>query len=110
MWEWQQGPHAQLIEEVAVQVMALGDVAIVALPVELFTDFGRQIKAGSPFRQTFVVTLANGWHGYVPTLEAFARGGYEPRFAFPSRLVPEAGNLLTDAALALLHRLAGKAA
>jgi hypothetical protein len=109
MWEWQQGPHARLVEEMEVQAIALGDVALVALPVELFTAFGRQIKAASPFRQTFVVTLANGWHGYVPTLEAFARGGYEPRFAYPSRLAPEAGDRLTEAALSLLRHLAARA-
>jgi hypothetical protein len=52
------------------------------------------------------VTLANGWHGYVPTEDAFSRGGYEPRFAFPSRLVPEAGEVLVGAALAQLQELA----
>jgi hypothetical protein len=79
--------------------MAIGDVAIVGFPVELFTAFGRRMKAASPFPGTIVATLANGWHGYAPTLEAFDRGGYEPRFAYPSRLVPEAGDRMTDAAL-----------
>ena len=54
---------------------------------------------------TLVATLTNGWHGYVPTLEAFARGGYEPRFAYPSRVAPEAGDRMTNAALELLRRL-----
>lgn len=103
MWEWQQGPDAQLVEEVEIQAITLGEVAIVAFPVELFTAFGERLKAESPFPRTVVASLANGWHGYVPTLEAFSRGGYEPRFAYPSRLVPEAGDLLTDAALALLR-------
>jgi neutral ceramidase len=64
------------------------------------------VKTGSPFPDTFIATLANGWHGYAPTLEAFNRGGYEPRFAYPSRLAPEAGDRMTDAALELLQRLA----
>jgi neutral ceramidase len=105
MWAWQQGPDAQLIEEIEIQVLTLGDVAIVALPVELFTEFGRQIKAQSPFQETFIATLANGWHGYVPTREAFNRGGYEPRFAYPSRLVEEAGEMMSEAALELLQGL-----
>jgi hypothetical protein len=42
----------------------------------------------------------------VPTVEAFSRGGYEPRFAFPSRLVPEAGAALVSAAVAYLQKLA----
>jgi hypothetical protein len=63
------------------------------------------VKSGSPFSDTLITTLANGWHGYAPTLEAFARGGYEPRFAYPSRLTPEAGDRMADAALELLRRL-----
>jgi hypothetical protein len=107
MWEWQRTRSAeQLVEDVEIQVMALGDVAIVAFPVELFTAFGRQVKAASPFAATFIATLANGWHGYAPTLEAFSRGGYEPRFAYPSRLVSEAGDQMTDAAVSLLRQLA----
>jgi hypothetical protein len=103
MWEWQQGPNAQLVEEIEIQAVAIGEVAIVALPVELFTALGDDIKAGSPFRHTFLATLANGWHGYVPTLEAFSRGGYEPRFAYPSRLAEDAGERLVEAALAVLR-------
>jgi hypothetical protein len=106
MWAWQQGPDAQLVETVEVQVIALGDVALVAFPVELFTEFGTRVKDASPYRDTFVVSLANGWHGYVPTREAFARGGYEPRFAYPSRLAEDAGDRLTEAAVALLRDLA----
>jgi neutral ceramidase len=105
MWQWQRGKSDdELVEEIEIQVIALGDVAIVAFPVELFSDFGRRVKTGSPFPDTFIATLANGWHGYAPTLEAFARGGYEPRFAYPSRLTPEAGNHMTNAALDLLRR------
>ena len=107
MWEWQRGKSDdELIEEIEIQVIALGDLAIVAFPVELFSDFGRRVKTDSPFPTTFIATLANGWHGYAPTLEAFPRGGYEPRFAYPSRLAPEAGDRMTDAALELLQRLA----
>jgi neutral ceramidase len=107
MWQWQHGKSDdELVEEIEIQVITLGDVAIVAFPVELFSDFGRRVKAGSPFPDTFIATLANGWHGYAPTLEAFDRGGYEPRFAYPSRLAPEAGDRMTDTALDLLRRLA----
>ena len=106
MWAWQQEKSEdELVEEVEIQVMALGELAIVAFPVELFTELGRQVKIRSPFPTTFIATLANGWHGYAPTLEAFSRGGYEPRFAYPSRLVPEAGDRMVDATLELLQTL-----
>ena len=106
MWEWQQGPNAQLVEQLEVQVIAIGDTAIVALPGEIFTEFGRRIIVASPFASTIVVTIANGSHGYVPTKMAFAHGGYEPRFALPSRLEEDAGDMLTEAAITLLRQLA----
>ena len=59
------------------------------------------------FVHTFVSELTNGWHGYVPTLEAFQHGGYEPRLGDASRLAPEAGGFICDTAIQLLHQLAG---
>lgn len=107
MWAWQRGKSdEELTETVEMQALAIGDVALVGFPVELFTAFGRRVKADSPFAHTIVATLTNGWHGYAPTTEAFARGGYEPRFAYPSRLVPEAGERLVEAALEVLGRVA----
>jgi hypothetical protein len=107
MWDWQQDKSDDaLTETIEMQAMAIGGVAIVGFPVELFTAFGRRVKTESPIANTIVSSLTNGWHGYAPTLEAFDRGGYEPRFAYPSRLVPNAGDRLTDAALDLLGRLA----
>jgi hypothetical protein len=106
MWEWQQGPNAQLVEQLEVQVIAIGDTAIVALPGEIFTEFGRRIVAASPFAFTMLVSIANGSFGYIPTKVAFSHGGYEPRFALPSRLEEDAGDMLTDAAITLLKQLA----
>lgn len=107
MWEWQRRAGTrELIEDVEVQVVMLGDVAIVAYPVELFAAFGRIVKRESPYPETFVATLSNGWYGYVPTSDAFARGGYEPTLAYKSRLVPEAGEQMNIAALHLLRGIA----
>jgi neutral ceramidase len=106
MWEWQRRVGGrELIEDVEVQAIAVGDLAFVGYPAEYFTEFGLRTKAASPFAATFVAELANGWHGYVPTVEAFAHGGYEPRLGFQSRLVPEAGDLMCDTGIALLQRL-----
>ena len=107
MWEWQRRVGArELVEDVEIQAIALGDVALVAYPAEYFVEFGLRTKADSPFVSTFVAELGNGWHGYVPTAEAFAHGGYEPRLGDASRLVPEAGDLMCMTGLRLLHRLA----
>ena len=107
MWEWQRRVGTrELVEDVEIQVMAIGDVAFVAYPAEYFVEFGLRTKAGSPFADTFVAELGNGWHGYVPTMEAFEHGGYEPRFGDASRLAPEAGDLMCATGLRLLRRLA----
>jgi len=111
MWEWQRRTGTrELIEEVEVQAIAIGKAgesgaAFVGYPAEMFTEFGLHTKAKSPFAHTVVAELANGWHGYIPTLEAFAHGGYESRFAYQSRLIPEAGDLMCDTALSLLQGL-----
>ena len=64
------------------------------------------IKAKSPFRQTMIAELSNGWAGYIPTKEGFQHGGYEARFGAVSRLIPEAGDMMAEAALELLSKLA----
>jgi hypothetical protein len=106
LWEWQRrSGMRELRENVEVQALAIGDVAIVGYPAEYFVEFGLQTKCLSPFADTFVAELSNGWHGYVPTRAAFQHGGYEPRLGDASRLAEEAGDLLCSAGIDLLHRL-----
>lgn len=86
-----------------VQVIALGDTAIVAFPAEVFTEIGMHVKSQSPFEHTFVACYANGMVGYVPTRKAFSEGGYEVRTARSSKLAPEAGDMLASTALEMLE-------
>ena len=109
MWEWQRRAGArELCEDVEVQVISVGEVAFVGYAAEIFAEFGLRAKAESPFSETFVMELANGWCGYVPTAEGFERGGYEARLGYTSRLVPEAGDMLCGAAIGLLKELGGR--
>lgn len=109
MWEWQKRVGTrELREDLEVQVIAIGDTAFVGFPAELFSAFGRELRAKSSFPATFVVGLANGHVGYVPTLEAFEHGGHEVCLKMGTRLVPEAGRLLTEAALRILARVREK--
>jgi hypothetical protein len=87
--------------------LRIGDGALVALPGEIFTAIGREIRAGSPFRHTALVELANGCFGYVPTAEAFAGGGYETWLCRSSRLAPETAEQMAQAGRRVLERLAG---
>ncbi|MBN2309700.1 MAG: hypothetical protein JXR94_12045, partial [Candidatus Hydrogenedentes bacterium] len=60
-----------------VTVLAMGDVALVGVPCELFTELGLDIKGRSPFDHTLVVTLADANIGYVGPRKAHEEGGYE---------------------------------
>lgn len=57
--------------------ITVGDCAFISFPGELFTEIGVEIKRRSPFEHTFIIGLANGYVGYVPTREAISQGGYE---------------------------------
>ncbi|MCY2924326.1 MAG: hypothetical protein NT031_02630 [Planctomycetota bacterium] len=85
-----------------VQALSIDDHAFVGIPAEYFVEHGLRIKQEAHPRHALVVSCANGMVGYVPTREAFRRGGYETTLGCPSMLAPEAGDLLADAAIALL--------
>ena len=61
-----------------IQVLRLGEAAIVALPGEVFVETGMNIKAASDASPMFLVSLANGYIGYICTDKALTQeGGYE---------------------------------
>lgn len=78
------------------------DTAIVSLPAEIFVEFGLDIKKHSPFKNTMVIALANDRPCYIPTIEAFKQGSYEPE---NSRVVPGTGERLAATAIDLLKQL-----
>ena len=90
-----------------VQMMRIGSAGLIAVPAEYFCQYGLDIQECSPFDPTFIVSLANGCVGYVPTPQAFVGGGYEPRTARSSKLRPDAGDRITATAIRLLHDVHG---
>ncbi len=86
-----------------VAALRLGDAALVTCPGELFCEIGMAIKRASPFTWTAVAGYTDGAVGYIPTREAYAEGGYEVESA--CRVNPEAGELVYEASVRLLHRL-----
>lgn len=62
---------------VKIQAIRIGDLAVCGIPFETFVETGLDLKKRSPFPQTMVIGLANGRHGYLPTPEQHALGGYE---------------------------------
>ena len=64
------------ILDTEVHVIRLGTIALASNPFELFLDYGNQIKARSLAEQTFLIQLANGTEGYLPTKKAEDGGHY----------------------------------
>lgn len=63
---------------VNITVARIGnDIAFVGFNVEMLTEIGMKIKAGSPYRYTFIITHCNGASGYLPPAELYKEGGYE---------------------------------
>ena len=68
-------PHDNETAKVPVQVIRIGDIGLAALPAEIFSGIGLEIKRYSPFRHTLVVELANARSSvYIPTVAQAERG------------------------------------
>jgi len=63
--------------DIKLQTFRIGDLGVAAIPFEVFTETGLEIKAKSPYKSTFTIELANGSYGYLPTPEQHELGGYE---------------------------------
>lgn len=88
-----------------LQVIRLGDIALVGIPGELFARLGLDIRRRSPFRHTCVVGLANEKVGYIPDRKAYADGGYQTWVGTHSMLEAGSGDAMADEAVAMLNEL-----
>lgn len=65
-----------------LQVIALGpEIALLAVPAEVYTEQGIAMKQSSPFGATIPICYANGSVGYLPPRQEFQRGTYTTRLA-----------------------------
>jgi neutral ceramidase len=60
-----------------VQVLRIGDICIGTSPCETFAETGIEFRQRSPIAHSFMVELAHGYYGYLPTPRHFELGGYE---------------------------------
>lgn len=90
--------------EVVLQALRIGDLAIATFPFEVFVEIGLEIKAKSPFAQTFTTALANGSEGYLPTVHQHQLGGYETWLG-TNQVEVQAAPKMVDALLDMLVRL-----
>ncbi len=88
-----------------VQALRMGDAVFCGAPGEYFVEWGLEIKKWSPFPYTFIAELANDAVGYIPTYEAFRRGGYEATPIVSVRSTPALGQMIADANFRLARTL-----
>lgn len=83
-------------DKLELSVVRIGDVRLMAVPVELFEELALDLRkrAGGP---VFLMTLANGWEEYLPHRAAFAEGGYEVEAAVRHGYKPGDGEALVNA-------------
>lgn len=90
-----------------IHVVRIGETVWCTNSFELYTDFGVQMKARSPAKQTFVVQLCDGLAGggtYLPSERAMRGGGYGA--IIQSNMVgAEGGQILVEKTLELANQL-----
>lgn len=95
-------------EEIVLQVVRVGDLAITAIPNEVYGITGLKLKAQSPFKSTFNMGLANGAAGYIPPTEQHYLGGYTTWPARTAGLEMDAEAQIVDSLLTMMEQLAGQ--
>ena len=78
---------------IPLQVLRIGDVCIGTMPCEVFCEIGLEFKTRCAIQPAFMISLAHGYFGYLPTPRQLQLGGYETWIG-TNRLEPEASNKL----------------
>ncbi len=94
-------------EDLYVQTIRIGDLAIYALPGEMFAEYGLKIKECSPASKNIVIELCNNYCGYIPSKAAFADNSvmYETSLCFHSCMEPSTGEKIVTKALEQAEKL-----
>lgn len=75
--KWQQPVDPSPIQ-VQIEILRIGDVAIVSMPGEPFAEIGVAVRNASPFPVTMFCGYSDGMGGgYLPTSCEYDHGGYE---------------------------------
>ncbi|MBQ7246647.1 MAG: hypothetical protein IJS22_00955 [Lachnospiraceae bacterium] len=65
--------------ELPMSAVRIGNIGIVTVPGEAFTDIGRKIREIEGWDMILIFGLTDGSYGYFPVTSAYAEGGYEAR-------------------------------
>lgn len=92
-------------KQMELQLFQIGDIYIAGTPTQLFTEYGKAIKAGLQ-GNAMVAAFANDYCGYVP-LDSFigVPGVYEARLCPTSALAKGTGDLVVQGVMELQEAL-----
>jgi arylsulfatase A-like enzyme len=100
--------HERQTDEIIVQALRIGNIAIATTPTETYALTGLKLKLQSPLPNTMVLDLANGSHGYIPPPEQYVLGGYNTWPARSAGLEIQAEPKVIEAAMKLLEQVSQK--
>jgi len=92
---------------IPLQVLRIGDVCIGTMPTEVFCEIGLEFRKRSPVKPAFLISLAHGYFGYLPTPRHFELGGYETWIG-TNRLEPQASEKMVAALLEMAAQTGGR--
>jgi hypothetical protein len=92
---------------IPLQAMRIGSVCLGTMPCEVFCEIGLEFKERSPIQPAFMVELAHGYFGYLPTPRQIQLGGYETWIG-TNRLEPEASDKLMTTLLEMAAEIQAK--
>ncbi len=99
--------NAKHFREVRFQVFKIADVLIFALPGEVYTEYGKRIRAAFPENKCFFACLANNDWSYMPTKDRYLPGLYESLFG-SAKFYPEDTEAIFDKFIELGQELIKK--
>jgi len=91
--------------KIPLQVFRIGDLAVGTMPCEIFCEIGLDFKERSPIQPAWLVSIAHGYYGYLPTPKHHELGGYETWLG-TNRLETQASEKMLAALMKMVSELA----
>ncbi|MGH2346203.1 MAG: neutral/alkaline non-lysosomal ceramidase N-terminal domain-containing protein, partial [Chloroflexota bacterium] len=102
--------EGRTVAPIDMQVLRVGDLALVTVPAEPFVEIGLALQEARLGRPTMVAGYTNGCVGYTPMPAAYRLGGYEVARSFvyprlPAPLAPSCAGRIISAGTQLQAEL-----
>ena len=94
--------HGPAYFELQMTGLRIGEVALVGISGEPFTEIGVRIKENEGWRLILPCALVNGYDGYFPTNAAYGEGGYETA---ASNYKAGVADTIVESAAAMLQKM-----